>query len=154
MGGLETSLVITLLLASFALFLAGHDNWAALALALGTLTRPDVLIAGLLVFGAMGVRWLVERAPHRAATSFAHLLDAEGHYVAGWDGLTAPATCWHPGDVIYQAYRVALPQGTSADAYQVEVGWYDAETVQRWPCTIAGQAAGDRYVLDEVEAAE
>ena len=55
-GGLETSLVITLLLAAFALYLAGRDNWAALALALGVLTRPDVLIAALLILGAMLVR--------------------------------------------------------------------------------------------------
>ncbi len=57
-GGLETSLLITLLLASFALALAGRDSYSALALALGTLTRPDVLIAALLILGAMGLRWL------------------------------------------------------------------------------------------------
>lgn len=57
-GGLETSLVITLLLAAFACYLAGRNNCCALLLALGTLTRPDVLIAGLLLFGAMGLRWL------------------------------------------------------------------------------------------------
>lgn len=57
-GGLETSLVITLLLASFALHIAGRDNWAALTLGLGTLTRPDVLVAALLIFGNVGLRWL------------------------------------------------------------------------------------------------
>ena len=57
-GGLETSLVITILLASFALYLDGRDNWTAVALALGVLARPDVLIAATLVFGAMGLRWI------------------------------------------------------------------------------------------------
>jgi hypothetical protein len=57
-GGLETSLVITLLLAAFAFYLSGRDSWAAAALALGTLARPDVLVAAATVFGFMGLRWL------------------------------------------------------------------------------------------------
>ncbi len=57
-GGLETSLVITLLLASFACYLAGRDSWAAATLALGTLVRPDVLIAAAVIFGVTGLRWL------------------------------------------------------------------------------------------------
>lgn len=76
-GGLETSLVITLLLASFALYLDGRDNWAAVVLALGTLTRPDVLIAATLIFGAIGLRWIfhlflsrVKREPRNTLTRF------------------------------------------------------------------------------------
>jgi arabinofuranosyltransferase len=57
-GGLETSLVILLLLASFACYLGRRDSWAAAALALGVLVRPDVLIAAAAVFGFMGLRWL------------------------------------------------------------------------------------------------
>ncbi len=85
-GGLETSLVITLLLASFALHAAGRDNWAALTLGLGTLTRPDVLVAALLIFGNVGLGWLFrtirpgqprgpgKRFPYRPAAIFAATL--------------------------------------------------------------------------------
>ncbi len=54
-GGLETSLVIALLLAAMALHLEGRDGWCGLALGLGVLTRPDVLIAAGLVLGAESV---------------------------------------------------------------------------------------------------
>jgi hypothetical protein len=57
-GGLETSLVITLLLGAFALFLSGRERWSAFLLGLATLTRPDVLIAAGLIFAAMGWPWL------------------------------------------------------------------------------------------------
>jgi hypothetical protein len=59
-GGLETSLVITLLIAAFACHQAGRHRWSAFVLALGVLTRPDVLIAALLIFGSLGVRWLLK----------------------------------------------------------------------------------------------
>jgi len=97
------------------------------------------------------VRWQVEQAPHRAAVSFAHLLDAAGHYVAGWDGLTAPATCWQPGDVIAQQYEIPIPAGITPGTYAVEVGWYDADTLQRWPCMANGETCGDRQLLTDVQ---
>jgi hypothetical protein len=96
-------------------------------------------------------QWLVERAPHRAAVSFAHLLDAQGHYVAGWDGLTAPATCWQKGDLIDQEYQIALPAGLTPGTYQVEIGWYDVETLERWSCYVDDELIGDRLMLPEVK---
>jgi hypothetical protein len=98
--------------------------------------------------------WYVIRAPHRAATSFAHLLDANGRYLAGWDGIASPATCWQANDRLTQRYTIALPQGLAPGTYQVEIGWYDAETVQRWPLTIAGKQAGDRLLVPDVEIKE
>lgn len=100
---------------------------------------------------AVDVRWRVEDPPHHAAVSFAHLLNSEGEYVAGWDGLTAPATCWQPGDVIGQRYAVPLPPDLSPGTYQIEVGWYDTETLGRWPCYVDGEWIGDRFLLPEME---
>ncbi|MBN1640546.1 MAG: glycosyltransferase family 39 protein [Anaerolineae bacterium] len=99
------------------------------------------------------VAWRVLAAPHRAAKSFAHLLDGAGRYVAGWDGVTAPATCWQGGDVIWQGYEIALPPELPPGPYAVEIGWYDAETGARWPCYVGGALAGDRYLLQDVEVA-
>jgi hypothetical protein len=94
------------------------------------------------------VRWQEARPPHRAAITFAHVLNAEGQYVAGWDGLTAPATCWETGDELQQRYRIELPEGLPR-GYQIEVGWYDADTLARWPCYVDGTLVGDRFLLEE-----
>jgi hypothetical protein len=114
----------------------------------GTHVRLVRLGVGEVEQGALVVRadWWVDEPPHRAAVSFVHLLDASGRYVAGWDGLTVPATCWQPGDLVRQEYRIALPADLAAGAYGLEVGWYDASTVTRWPCTIDGKAVGDRFL--------
>ena len=108
-----------------------------------SLSREDALV--------VSVEWGVEQSPHRAAMSFAHLLDANGDYVAGWDGLTSPATCWQPGDRIRQTYRMPLLPSLAPGVYQVEVGWYDTHTMERWPCAIDGQHIGDRLLLEGVE---
>lgn len=94
------------------------------------------------------VRWLVTAPPHRAATSFAHLLDAQGAYLAGWDGLTAPATCWQAGDWIEQRYPIALPPDLPPGSYAIEVGWYDAQTGARWAYRVQDEVVGDRWLLD------
>jgi len=96
------------------------------------------------------VRWEVARPPHRAAKTFAHLLDAEGRYVAGWDGLAAPATCWEVGDELVQHYRIELPQELPRGSYRVEIGWYDAETLERWPCYVGEEHVGDRFLVEGV----
>ncbi len=95
--------------------------------------------------------WTVIDRPRRPATSFAHLLDAQGRYVAGWDGLTAPATCWQPGDLVEQIYAIPLPDDLAPAKYQLEIGWYDAESVQRWPLTVGGAPGGDRLLIADVE---
>jgi len=66
-GGLETSLVITLLLGAFALFTAGRERASAAVLGLATLTRPDALIAAGLVFAAIGWPWLRNRLERHPA---------------------------------------------------------------------------------------
>jgi hypothetical protein len=96
------------------------------------------------------IQWGVTRAPHRAAVSFVHLLDAGGRYLTGWDGLTAPATCWQEGDWIEQRYALPLPQDLAPGAYAIEVGWYDADTGERWPYIVRGEPVGDRMLEEWV----
>ncbi len=100
---------------------------------------------------AVTIDWQVDESPHRAAVSFVHVLDRQGRYVAGWDGLTAPATCWQAGDRIEQQYRIEIPVGLAAGDYSLEVGWYDAETLERWSCYVDGQSIGDRFLLEGIE---
>jgi hypothetical protein len=58
-GGMETSVVIFFLVASFAAYTAGHSRLSAAAMALAVLTRPDALIAALLLFADMALRPLL-----------------------------------------------------------------------------------------------
>jgi hypothetical protein len=94
------------------------------------------------------IHWQVSQPPHRAAVSFVHLLDVEGRYVAGWDGLTAPATCWQAGDWIEQHYPVSLPKDLKPGTYPIEVGWYDADTGERWRYVVKGETVGDRMLIE------
>ena len=71
--------------------------------------------------------------------------------MAGWDGLTAPATCWQKGDLIDQEYQITLPAGLAPGTYQVEIGWYDAESLERWACYLDDELIGDRLMLPEVK---
>jgi hypothetical protein len=65
-GGLETSVVITLLLGAFALLVARQDSGSAILLGLATLTRPDSMIAALPVFGMVAWPWLRDRVYQRS----------------------------------------------------------------------------------------
>jgi hypothetical protein len=97
------------------------------------------------------VEWAVTASPHRAAVSFAHLLDGKGQYVAGWDGLSAPATCWQAGDRLLQVYTIPIAADLIAGSCQIELGWYDAETLERWLCYVDGQLSGDRFLIERVD---
>jgi len=60
-GGMETSVVIFFLVASFAAYVAGRSRLSAALMALAVLTRPDALIAAGLLFADMGLRPLLAR---------------------------------------------------------------------------------------------
>ena len=60
-GGMETSVVILFLVASFAAYIAGRSRLSAGLMALAVLTRPDALIAAGLLFADMGLRPLLAR---------------------------------------------------------------------------------------------
>jgi hypothetical protein len=64
--------------------------------------------------------------------------------------LTAPATCWQAGDRIEQTYGIPLPGGLAPGAYPIEVGWYDANTGERWPYLVEGEQVGDRMLEEWV----
>jgi hypothetical protein len=98
---------------------------------------------------SVDVAWQVLAPPQRAAKTFAHLLDENGRYVAGWDGLAAPSTCWEAGDEVRQRYSFVAPSELPPGSYRIEVGWYNVETQERWPCYVGGERIGDRFLLEE-----
>lgn len=61
---------------------------------------------------------------------FAHLLDSNGEYLAGEDGLWVDPETLQPGDVFRQQHILREPAGRAAAA--VAVGLYDPLTGERW----------------------
>jgi hypothetical protein len=82
---------------------------------------------------------------------FLHLLDAEGAYVAGEDRLDVWHDNWAAGDLFVQVHEVRLPADAAPGRYQVELGAYETETMQRLPIVRDGAAIADRVLLSPVE---
>lgn len=89
-------------------------------------------------------------------TAFVHLLGPDragtGSPVwVGWDqepGRASYATsAWQPGEVILDEYTLYLPPEIPPGVYDLEVGWYHLETMQRLPISHAGVQAGPDYAI-------
>jgi hypothetical protein len=82
-GGMETSVVILFLVASFAAYGAGRARWSAVLIALAVLTRPDALIAALLLFADMALQPLLARDGAPPSVRLRRLPWAEGAIFVG-----------------------------------------------------------------------
>jgi hypothetical protein len=60
---------------------------------------------------------------------FAQLLDAEGHFLAGDDGLWVDPMTLYPGDIFLQQHWIQLPEGVLAET--AVFGLYDPKTGER-----------------------
>jgi hypothetical protein len=83
---------------------------------------------------------------------FLHLLDAGGALVAGEDRLDVWHDNWQTGDLFVQLHEVTLPADAAPGRYQVELGVYDPETMQRLPVLREGAMIADRVLLAPVQA--
>jgi hypothetical protein len=112
-GGMETSVVILFLVASFTSYVAGRSRLSAGLMALAVLTRPDALIAAGLLFADMGLRPLLARDGGSPAARLRRLPWAEA---AIFCGLLLP---WVLFATAY--YGSPLPQSVAAKvrAYQL-----------------------------------
>jgi len=70
---------------------------------------------------------------------FAHLVDPRGQTVTQRDdepvANTRPTTSWKPGESITDNYGLVVPRGAPAGAYQIEIGLYKLEGLQRLKLT-------------------
>jgi len=124
-------------------------NWGNTVALLGYEVSPAQLQPGeavtLLTF------WRVQQTSDRPLKLFAHLLDSGGQVRAGQDRLDAPTVGWRAGDILVQLYHLPLP-GDATGTYQLEIGWYDGETLARLPILdAAGAAIADRALLTGVQ---
>ncbi len=88
-------------------------------------------------------------------TVFTHLLDSDNAIRGQVDRLpvsgAAPTTGWLPGEVITDPYEIAVDAESPGGRYVVEVGMYDAATMQRLPVYDAqGAVQGDRILVGTV----
>jgi len=113
-GGMETPLVILLLVAAFAAYVAGRSRWSALFMALAVLTRPDALLAAGLLFADMALRPLLARDGGPFSARLRRLPWAE---VAIWGATLAP---WLLFATLY--FGSPLPQSVQAkvNAYHLD----------------------------------
>jgi 4-amino-4-deoxy-L-arabinose transferase-like glycosyltransferase len=89
-------------------------------------------------------------------TVFTHLLDSDNVVRGQVDRLpasgAAPTTSWLPGEVITDPYEIAVDADSQEGQYAVEVGMYDAATMQRLPVNDAqGVRQGDSVFLTAIE---
>ena len=82
---------------------------------------------------------------------FVHLLDGAGTYRGGEDRLDVWHGTWREGDLFAQVSEVRLDADAAPGEYQVEIGWYDPETMIRLPVVRDGARIGDRVLLRPVE---
>ncbi|HEX8683717.1 MAG TPA: hypothetical protein VF707_15475 [Ardenticatenaceae bacterium] len=100
---------------------------------------------------ALRAHWRVEKAVPRPLTTFLHLIAPDGTLVAQTDfAPTYPTTLWSAGEVVELSYNLTLPEALPSGSYEVLLGWYDAETLQRLP-TQADQSLDGALMLGRVE---
>jgi hypothetical protein len=86
---------------------------------------------------------------------FVHLLDRDGRLVAQRDsepvGGSRPATTWRAGEPITDQVGLLLPPDLEPGEYELLVGMYDPETLERLPLVnAAGEVVDDSVPLDSV----
>jgi hypothetical protein len=84
-------------------------------------------------------------------TTFVHVLDQEGRVVAQVDHVPGegafPTTGWLPGEVITDRFVISAAPDQLASAYQLEIGVYDLDTMERLPVLDRAGAVQDTRVL-------
>ncbi len=86
---------------------------------------------------------------------FTHLLDRDSLIRGQLDGVPvggeAPTTSWIEGEVIADRYGIPVDAEAAAGEYVVEIGMYNADTLQRLPAyDPQGTPQGDRILLETV----
>lgn len=86
--------------------------------------------------------WQALSTADKSYTVFAHLLDAGGVLQAQQDAIPCQGQCptndWLAGEYLRDSYRIPLPEALPPGRYQLEIGMYDAATLQRLPAADAG----------------
>ncbi|GAB4538417.1 MAG: hypothetical protein Kow0063_26160 [Anaerolineae bacterium] len=103
------------------------------------------------------LEWQPSAPISRDYTVFVHLVAADGTIVGQADAQPAwvvpwPTSHWSAGQPVLDSHRLELPPGLSAGPYQIQVGLYYWETLERLPVLDqAMQPVSDHIVLGEIQ---
>ena len=75
-----------------------------------------------------------------------HLVHKQTGATYTGDALGIPATEWREGDIILQRHKITLPPDIQDGPYDVEVGVYWLDTLERWK-VISQQQTGNNVVV-------
>ncbi len=95
--------------------------------------------------------WRAKDRGEEPLSFFVHVLDAQGHIAAQWDGYSYSPYSVQPGDIIAQVHFIPIPADSAAGTYRLQVGLYQSLTGQRIPVMIDGQPISDRVWLQTIE---
>jgi hypothetical protein len=100
--------------------------------------------------------WQCRRQMAESYTVFTHLLDEDNTLWGQQDNIPAsgqaPTSGWVDGEVITDHYEILVDAQAATGDYIVEVGMYDAETLQRLPVYgPQGKPQGDMVLLETVQ---
>jgi 4-amino-4-deoxy-L-arabinose transferase-like glycosyltransferase len=91
---------------------------------------------------AVSLRWRALAPPDQDYTVFVHLLDQSGEILAQTDGQPLagryPTSLWRTGDTVQDVHLITIPANLPVGAYQLAIGIYRLETLQRLAATDAG----------------
>ncbi|MBS3784698.1 MAG: hypothetical protein KGY78_09685, partial [Anaerolineae bacterium] len=114
--------------------------------------RPGQLIP-------VALRWRGIRTMAVDYTVFVHLVGPDGRLhgqVDSWPVQGSyPTSQWRPGTAIGDNYEVRLEPDAPLGSYQVQVGLYDLETMERLPVLgAAGEPVGDSYLVGTLDVSD
>ncbi|MBN1963955.1 MAG: glycosyltransferase family 39 protein [Anaerolineae bacterium] len=91
----------------------------------------------------LSIYWRARRATDADYTVLLHVTDGD-NLVATWDhtpgGGEYPTYLWTPGEYVVDVLNISLGQDVPPGEYRVEVGLYDAVTLERLPITAGAEA--------------
>jgi hypothetical protein len=109
--------------------LGEHIELQRVRLSADTLKPGDALTVVLL--------WESDGEVRGSHKVFCHLLSASGELVAQRDGVplygVRPTPSWRVGEVIEDSYEIRLDDDLAPGDYQLSVGMYDTESLDRLP---------------------
>ena len=100
--------------------------------------------------------WRISAVIDKDYSIFAHLVDANDKIIAQQDTLLASAgdtvTHWHPMRSYVDAIVLPIEAGTTPGTYRLEIGLYDATTLERLLIEDrSGQPGRDTIVIEPIE---
>lgn len=121
----------------------------------GEVGLPGYTLSGDAGRYALELVWQAAAQPTADYTVFVHVLRPDGTCCV-WQsdamprGGAYPTSRWQPGEVVVDAYEIALPADLPPGEYAMEVGLYLAETGQRLAVMVGEAAAGDAVALSPI----